>query len=280
MGAQTLILCLMAVSVACGGHLIHKQLPTAKTPQAAEQVFVLPGSLLQVLSLGHQRLVADLLWLQAIQYYGDKLIRRTAHMPNLAPYFDAITDLDPQFERAFSFGAYALADDLKAPDKAMALLEKGIRANPRAWGLVNQAGFVSYFYLKNPLRAAGYFSKAAQLPDTPPLARRMAARLYATGGDHALSLALWKDIYDSAPDGFTRDRALRNMLEIRAKLDLETLERAIAAYQAREKQPPRRLQDLVGKDLPRLPLDPIKRPYRYDAATARVTVSPWPWENP
>lgn len=277
---QSLILALLAVPLMLGSHFIHKELPTTKGPEAVEQVFVPPGSLLSVLSLGHQRLVADLLWLQAIQYYGDKLIRRTNQMPNLAPFFQAITDLDPAFERAYSFGAYALADDLKSPDQALALLEKGIRANPEAWGLVNQAGFISYFYLKNPLRAAGYFSKAAENPEAPPLARRLAARLYASGGDHELSLALWKDIYDTAPDSYTRDRALRNMLEIRAQIDLAKLEAAIRTYTGREKHPPARLDDLRAKDLALIPLDPLKRPYRYDPSSGAVSLDPWPWKSP
>lgn len=278
---RALLLVMLALPLALGSHLLHKRMPRLQAEQAEETVFVPPGALLGVLSLGHQRLVADLLWLEAIQYYGDKLLnKQQRRMPNLYPFFDAITDLDPGFERGYVFGAFALADDMQSPDLALALLEKGIACNPQPLGLLSQAGFISYFYLKNPVRAAAYFSRAAAIPGAPPLAQRLAARLYASGGDLDLSLSLWRDIYESAKDGYTRERALRNMLTLKARLDLERLEAAIAAYRAREKHPPGQLGQLAPRDLAGLPLDPLKRPYRYEPATGRVSVEPWPWESP
>src|SRR5690606_36664604 len=123
-------------------------------PPPTETVWLPPAPLVQVLSVGYRNLVADALWLQVIQYYGGKVKADDARMPNLWPYFDAITTLDPGFTDAYFFGSFLLADDLERPDLVLHLLDRGRRhhlaaddgmVHPDAWRFPYQMGFVHYF---------------------------------------------------------------------------------------------------------------------------------------
>ena len=66
-------------------------------------VYLPEGRILRMLSLGHPSLVADLVWLQAIQYYGEQRLT-TRNYDQTARFFSAIYDLDPTFMSATRFG--------------------------------------------------------------------------------------------------------------------------------------------------------------------------------
>ena len=73
--------------------------------------------------------------------------------------------LDPHFEIAYQFGALVLAEVPPGgpgrPDLAIALLEKGIKAQPAAWRLYQAVGFVHYWSRQDYASAADWFRDAA-----------------------------------------------------------------------------------------------------------------------
>ncbi len=98
------------------------------------------GALIGQASCGFSNLVADLLWLRAIQYYGkhkqeDMIFDQTGHV------FDVLTDLDPLFVEAYRFGALVLVGEADARQEGYALLRKGIRNNPTDGSLYFDLGF-------------------------------------------------------------------------------------------------------------------------------------------
>lgn len=301
-----LLLAALFVPVAWGIHASH--LNARQQVQvhfdANQQTSVLPPEFLQLMSLGNDSLLADILWLQMIQYYGTTMQQR---LPSayLYRYFDAISSLDPDFESSYVLASYLLADSRPNAEQALKLLHKGEENLPDSWRIPFQAGFVNYLQLKNPLQAAKDFERAARKPDAPDLPRRLAAQLYKKSNDQShcqLSLRLWKDAYDQAPGPELRVAAERHLAETKILCDLLLLRAALAqagrarqsAYQkaldeAKAKHlpppkapaggPPASLAELVNQGLlPALPVDPFGRPYVYQPATGQIKAQALPWK--
>ncbi|MEM7137317.1 MAG: hypothetical protein AAF500_12095 [Myxococcota bacterium] len=69
--------------------------------QHYEDIYYLPPpAWLQVMSLGHRRALADMIWLRALVYFGDEFANRGA-VRHVFNYGDAMLTLDPDFERVY-----------------------------------------------------------------------------------------------------------------------------------------------------------------------------------
>lgn len=180
-------------------------------------LFVPPPQLTRHLASGYQNLAADGLWLGLLQYYGDRVVWDRNHMVNLAPMFDLITDLDPQFWFAYWLGAWALGDN-REPAKAVALLQKGERKNPGDFNYPYLQGFVQFLFNKDYHTAGECFTRAAGMHDAPRFARTMAARMFEHQGKEDLALQIWQNLYQNAKDTNTRQIAKRNVERILAEM--------------------------------------------------------------
>jgi hypothetical protein len=279
----------LAAAVGLQTHLLHRHLTRVELPRTAETVWLPPAPVLKVLSFGYDRLVADLLWLQVIQYYGGKLLAKDTSMPNLWPFFDAVTTLDPDFDEAYFFGSYLLADDLDRPDLALNLLDRGRRhrlaaagsdgaatperlAGTEAWRYPYQMAFVHYFYRQDKAEASRFFRMAADLPGAPPICLRLAAALSEQTGERETARRMWALVYQSATDSYTRTRAERNLLRLKIEEDVETLRRTVVAFHGQNQRWPESLAELVELEwLPAVPNDPNGRAYGYDPQSGTVT---------
>lgn len=267
---------------------------------------------LQFSSLGHETLVSDFIWLETIQYYGDRVTKAKA-TPFLYRYFDAITTLDPDFIGAYIFASYVMAETPELREEALKIINKGIERNPKEWLLPYQLGMMYHLYFKDPEKAAGYFEQASHLPNAPEVSKNLAAQLYRkadTLGACMVSLHLWSENVKQSSEKHLRDKAERNFIETSIICDLIRIRQAIEAYSKRQlsapvkptpaplvysrrfrrylpaasKPPvalsafPASLDELVQLGLlPKLPLDFFKRPYLYEPRTGRVMVQALPW---
>lgn len=229
------------------------------------------GTYLDVVSLGFDEILADAIYLWSIQYYGDYDIKdRYDYLDHI--YGRVITDLDPRYLDPYLTGALIMDAEAGRPEAALRLLDKGIAANPGKWILSFEAGFICYHELRDYPRAAGYFEKALQAPDVHPLVRRLYAEMYARAGDKRTSLREWAEIHDTARDEYVRTVAWSHVHDLKVEVDLEDLEQAIGTFRARQGAAPLRLEQLVHAGLlAALPLDPERRPYRYEPAAGRVS---------
>jgi len=158
-----------------------------------ERLYLPDGALLRHASLGFHAPVADWTWLQATQYYGG--YRRGDHDLR---YFDglvaAVNTLDPQFIEAYRFAALVHSITRADHDQAVAVLRRGILANPDDWLLHFELGFVHYVFLHEYQLAAQYFQAAAALPGATDFCQRFAAFAKRRAGDHEGSLYLWENL--------------------------------------------------------------------------------------
>lgn len=176
------------------------------------------GPWVRPLCFGRARLVADLAWLQAIQYYGAHRLSDRRY-PFTHTLFQTMVGLDPQFENAYVLGALILDQDVGRTDAATALLEEGIRANPESWRLAFELGFLHYSHAVHPASAdeAGphlaaavrRLRQAGSLPGAPETVGRLAAYAAGRAGDPELALLLWREALRHAPNDEVRRIAER-----------------------------------------------------------------------
>jgi hypothetical protein len=220
------------------------------------------------MALSYDSLIADAYWIRAIQHYG---ATKRSDDPQksfdlLYPLLDLTTSLDPLFNVAYQFGAIFLAEPPPGgpgqPQEAIALLEKGIKAQPDNWRLVQALGFVHYWWHEDYRMAAYWFDQAAKLPGAPVWMAPLAAVTLAQGGSRDASRQMWRHIAESEADEWFRTEAVRRLNQLDALDQMDALRRILGAYRSRVGRAPSRWQDVVAAGLLRgVPLDPLGAPY-------------------
>ena len=277
MSAMRRPLTLLAAGTVLAASLVALQIPLThwvdSKPKLHQLTYLPSGDYLRMASLGYRELVADLLWLQAIQVMGErKLSEEEGHW--LYDAVDRITTLDPKFVRAYEAGSHALCIFVVMPEESNRLLEKGIQHNPQEWKLPFLLGINYYFELGDDEKAAEAMAKAARLPGAPDGIARLAAKLFVSARSPQQAVELLAKVYEE-----TSDENVRKMLEVRLKesiveRDLQILEQAISRYQAKYTRRPERLENLVEPGLlQELPREPFGGHYLYEPATGSVRSS-------
>ncbi len=194
------------------------QLATAERvlPRAeplGELAYYPSGTWLKQAALGEATAWSDLLWLRAVQYYGqhrqvDNDFTKMAHV------FDIITTLDPRFRSAYLFGGTSLCQEGRQFEAGVKLLEKGMRANPRDWSYPFELGFVHYVGKKNLTRATFDFAQAARQPGAPDYCQRFAAWSGQKAGYEVVSFELWRQVAETTDNAYMRDKAIESLRKL------------------------------------------------------------------
>jgi len=257
-----------ALLVGASGRALEAPAP-ASAP--AELLYLPSGGTLRVASLGQESVLADLLYLWAIQYYSDYTeTHRHEYVEKV--FTDAITELDPRYRDAYWLGALIMSVEAKDLDAALRLLDKGIAMNPGEWRLPYLAGWECYFQGRYD-QAAAYFEKAISVPGAPRSIRRASAGMFSKKGDVGEALARWSELAnDPGMDDETRAIAARRWSELIVERDLGAARAAIAVWRAQHAGiPPHSLEGLVRAGLLKaVPVAPGGGSYRYDALTGEV----------
>jgi tetratricopeptide (TPR) repeat protein len=265
----TIIAPALLVALFAGSVVGRRQVEKIQGPQAAlDEVLYLPaGKTVKRLSLGYSSLMADIYWTRAVQYFGSRHLERSGHYDLLYPLLDITTDLDPQLIVAYESGSIFLSQRVPEgagqPDKAVALVEKGIRANPSYWRFYFTLGFIHYMDRHDYKAAELAFQRGSEVPGALPWMKVMAARMAEKGEDAETAAYLWKTIYDTTSDNMIKDNAAKHLISLRAEADMAELERRTKAYRERFGANPSDWSDLVRAGLLRgVPMDPNGVPYK------------------
>ncbi len=268
-----ILLTIIAVSI----FIVQKEIDSKRgeLSRIEEFTYLPKGEYLRPFTMGYEQLTADILWLQAIQYIGEKK-QTTTGFKWLYHVLDIVTTLDPKFEYVYLFGGLALTLDLKAGTitESNLLLEKGIKNNPIAWQIPFYLGFNHFYYLDDPVKAAHYIEKASLLQGSPPYLPKLAARMYAEAENPETAISFLSKIYESAQDERIKEDLLERIKELIVERDIIFLERAVAEYNKIYRRQPTNLNDLIeGKILNQLPLEPFKGHYYIDEKTKEIKSS-------
>jgi hypothetical protein len=154
----------------------------------------------------------------------------------------------------------------------VALLRKGIAAQPGKWQYYHDIAFVHYWALRDPVAAAAWFRRAAQQPGAPNWLMPVAAAMLTQGSDRTSARFLWQQIVASDQE-WLRRRAGHALLQLEA---LDTIDQLHAAFAQRPPAPgqPYTWSLLIRAGvLSRVPDDPSGTPYELDPATGRIDVA-------
>lgn len=236
-----------------------------------DQLMYLPqGRYLEMVSLGHRNFMADLIWLRAIQYYGEQRLT-TRNYDEAERLFQVIYDLDSSFKGATRFGALVLAQDARNPDGGLALLRRAERDDPRAWEYPFDQGFILHTVKKEYEGAGNAYRRAARLPGAPPVAGRLAGLSLAKLGDRSAAREVWQSIESDAENELMRDVARRNLKNLDLEDAEEALTNAVTTFRERTSRFPNDWNELVSAGvLPRVPADPYGGRFYFDQASAQV----------
>ena len=277
----------MAALLAGAAGLLSVREGAAPPQTDVQMLYVRSPEFLKRAVLSYDALAADVYWIRAVQHYGWTKLAPGAekHYDLLYPLLDLTTSLDPRFNLAYRFGAIFLAEPAPGgagrPDLAIALLEKGLAAQPDRWEFAQDIGFVYYWWKRDYMHAAEWFTRAADIPGSPEWMRRLAAVTLAEGGSRETSRQLWREIQQGAEDEWLRSESAYRLRQLDALDQIEELERRVARYAQQTGASPRSWADLGRAGLlSGPPLDPDGFEYRLDPFTGAIAPDPRSSINP
>ena len=146
--------------------------------QSYEDIYYLPPPhWLEVISLGHRRALADLIWLRALVYLGDEFVNR-GEVRHVFKYGESMLALDPDFKRVYRWVGMAgvYTPKVSSPEhmeRAIDVLRRGVERFPNDAELAWDTGaMITYELLPH-------------LPEDDPDRERLAA----DGRDHMMTAA-------------------------------------------------------------------------------------------
>jgi tetratricopeptide (TPR) repeat protein len=231
------------------------------------------------MSLGFNGLVADWYWMRSLQYVGNKSLKHEGrfqlddlgplNLKLLAPLLDTATTLDPEFIAVYEYGAVVLP--AINDEHAIALLKKGIAANPSAWRLYHHLGYI-YWQRGDYQTASETYAAGAKLPAAPAWMEQMSARLLAEGGDRATARQMYERMREEADDEQVKHLAELRLLQIRSFDERDAIRRALSDYAERNGRCASSWKDVsealraarLRLDASGAPLDPANTPYVLD----------------
>jgi len=249
-----------------------------RTVEVTEQIlYVRAPSVMTRLALSFKDVFADLYWIRAIQHYGTTRLSASPdkHYELLYPLLDLATSLDPRFSIAYRFGSLFLSEGppggANRPDQAIALLQKGMGANPDRWEYPYDIGFV-YYGNREYSKAAEWFQKAARVPGGPSWLSPLVAVTMTRGGDLQASRLLWQNLL-SSEERWMRTAAERRLTQLDAIEQIQQLQSLTSEYQRRHGNPPPTWDAMIKAGLLRgLPTDPTGVGYVLDQESGNVTI--------
>jgi tetratricopeptide (TPR) repeat protein len=257
-----LLICLVSSA------LVLHHLDRTRSRATLEEVLYIPSpKLVKRLGLGYDGLLADVYWTRAVQYFGTKHYQGSRDYRLLAPLLEITTALDPHLTVAYEFGANFLAPQPPfgsgMPQRAIQLVEYGIRNNPDDWKLYYNLGFIYYTELKDYAKAADAFARGSRVPDAHPSLRIMAAQMAQHAGELQMARMMWTTAYQSTQDPNIRANAVTHLRALQVEEDVTNLEKLVSIYQERTGHSPSSFSDLQAAGMLRgLPVDPLGHAYK------------------
>lgn len=251
--------------------LLERQRPSFA--MAAELSYLPKGQYLKTAVLGYQHVVADLIWIRAVQHFGD--LKQTPQGYVWAYHAaDVVTDLDPKFVFAYQATGTVLGVWAGRVTESTAILKKGMQHNPEDWHLPFMLGYDYYFELCDPGSAATYFRIASELPGAPSYLPRLAARMTVEAGDPVAALEFLQRLHNQTSDDHLREALAIRMQEIVVEQHITLLEQAVLRYRAESGRYPTTVKDLLSlRILTHIPPEPFGGQYSINPADGSVISS-------
>ena len=249
----------------------------AKIP-GSSIIYLPSGKYLKYATFGYSSLLADLIYLWAIQYYSNYSIKdRFQYLDHI---FSIIAELDPRYLDPYEIGAIIAVYEARDLNLALKILDRGLEKNPDQWIFPFEAGHYAQMTVKDYHLAQKYYKKAMEIPGAPPITKRLYANAAFNVGDYQTAWNSWKEVYQTAPDERIKKIAATHLYRVKSTLDIKTLKKAIAQYKLKFGTRPQTLSQLVRAGLlASLPKDLDGKNYLYNPQTGEVEAPSTPWKR-
>ena len=241
-------------------------------------IYIPSGQYLKFATFGNSSLLADLIYVWAIQYYSDYTI------PDMYEYLDhifsIINELDPGYLDPYDIGAVIAAYEAEDLDLALKILDRGLEKNPEQWLFPYMAAHYAQMIKKDHKLAQEYYKKAMNIEEVPPIVERLYANAIFKSMDYKRALQTWLEIYKTAKDERIKKIASNHLYNITATIDIQKINEAIEKFKESYGRNPMELSQLVRAGfLDSLPKDLDGKEYIYDSQTGEVKTPTIPWKR-
>jgi tetratricopeptide (TPR) repeat protein len=271
------IVLVLALAGSAGLKTANEALPRTKVPGSG--IIYLPsGQYLKPMTFGFSSLAADMIFLWAIQFYGNPAIP-----DKFKPFdhiFSILSELDPRWVDPYEVGALIALNDARDVALAIRILDLGLAKNPDRWIFPMQAGHYAQYYAKDFDLARAYYKKVMDIPGSPPIAKRLYANAAFKTLDFKTAWETWTEVHDTSEDEAVRKIASNHLYNIKAVVDVEAVRNAVFDFRTRAGRNPASLDELVrAGHLREVPRDLDGRDYLYDPKTGQMTTRVNPWKR-
>jgi tetratricopeptide (TPR) repeat protein len=252
-------------------------LPREKIP-GSSIIYIPSGKYMKYASLGYSALLADIIYLWAIQYYSNyDIADRFDHMEHI---FSIIAELDPNYLDPYEVGAVIAAYEANDLNLAFKLLDMGLDKNPDQWLFPFTAAHLAQMRGKDFEVARRYYKKAMAIEGAPGQTERLYANAAFMTMDYEAAWQSWLEIYQTTEDERVKKIASNHLYQVKAAVDTEAITGVLEKYRDRFGRFPPDLNTLVRTGfLARLPLDLDGKDYEYDPQTGEVKAPIIPWKR-
>src|SRR6202011_3014496 len=157
-------------------------------------------------------------------------------------------------------------------ERAIQLMEYGIKNNPNEWRLYYNLGFVYYMELRDYAKAADAFARGSRVPDAHPFLKILAGQMAQHAGDFETARALWAATYQTSQDKLIRQNAAEHLRAVRVDQDVTNLQGAVTRFGQRTGRLRSSISELAAAEgLLGIPVDPDGNLY-WMTAEVRILV--------
>jgi tetratricopeptide (TPR) repeat protein len=206
----------------------------------AEETLYAKGATARRMSLAFNGIMADWYWMRSLQYVGRKALGQekiridnlsALDLKLLAPLLDTAATLDPQFMAIYEYGAVVLptVSDTDEDEAAIALLKKGIAANPDSWQLYQHLGYI-YWQRKDYKAAGEAYGAGARLAGAPAWMKNMQAAMQARGETPQVAREIYARMLQESDDAQVRAFAEYRLAQLDSLKERELITRILEEY--------------------------------------------------
>ncbi len=253
------------------------KLARRKVP-GSSMIYIPSGKYLKTATFGFSSLVADLVYIWAIQYFGNPAI--PGKFEHFVHIFSIISELDPRYVDPYEVGALIALYDAKDVMLSLKILDMGFAKNPDRWIFPLEAGHYAQLYKKDFALAREYYKKAMDIPGSPAIAKRLYANAAFKTMDIKTAWDTWLEVYETSKEERVRKIASNHLYNIKATVDIGGLRSVLEKYKAKYGRYPDKLSAIVESGLlPFIPKDYDNKDYLYDSNTGQVKTAVIPWKR-